>query len=203
MSTPVLIHPKTGEVVLNVTSGPAPAEYRGKELDGATGALTKFQEALGTRRNRAFNTYNETVGEGSTLAQKVANLKKQYAIVQGRKLQATRQLNSVAHDALKIESNRLAKELRELGAAPKLKHMTLRQTFGYNNLSKQSAKEKAALNAAKIACGWRPQGLFRRLGPSKHSTGDCATEDRIKGTLQSAGGIRRKHSKNRTRRGRK
>jgi len=177
MSTPVLVHPTTGEVVLNVKSGPAPGVYKDGELDGPGGALMHFREALGTRRNDAFRKLKQTVGNHKTRENKIKVLQQEYDTAQ--RAQHRLRSGQQEHTTAKMKSATIAKQLEKLGAPPKLKHSTLRTLFRYDNRSKGTRKYMKNLNAAKIACGWRPQGLFRTLGPSKHSSGDCATEEAI------------------------
>ena len=177
MSTPVLVHPKTGEVVINVKSGPAPGIYKDGELDGPGGDLTHFKDALDTRKNNAFKTLGKTLGNKDKRDKDIAALEQEYREVQANKKQYTR--GYMPHTLRKSKSATIAKQLANLGAPAKLKHKTIARLFGYDNRSKETRKYKTNMNAAKRACGWRPQGLLRRLAPSKHSSGDCATEEAI------------------------
>jgi hypothetical protein len=177
MSTPVLVHPKTGEVVINVKNGPAPGIYKDGELDGPGGALTQFKDALGTRKNNAFKTLGKTLGKYIERDDKIRALEHEYAIAQAN--QKIYRKGTTAHTLRKGKSATIAKQLANLGAPAKLKHSSAATLFGYHNRSKETRKYKTNMNAAKRACGWRPQGLFRRLAPSKHSSGDCASEEAI------------------------
>lgn len=177
MSTPVLVDPKTGFVVINVKNGPAPGEYKNAELDGPNGALTQFKNALVTRKNRAFKNVGKTLGNYIERNKQIKALQGQYEIAQAD--QHRLRSGNKNHTTAKNKSATIAKRLASLGAPPKLKHSTAATLFGYNNRAKIANTFKATMNAAKRACGWKPQGLFRRLGPSKHSKGDCESEEAI------------------------
>ena len=177
MSTPVLIHPKTGEVVINVKNGPAPGLYKDAELDGLGGALMQFKRALGTRKNNAIKKLGKTLGNYIERDDKIRALQQEYAISQTAQHRLRKGHEN--HATAKKQSATIAKKLANLGAPPKLKHSNIATLFGYNNRSKGTRKFNANMNAAKRACGWKPQGIFRKLGPSKHSSGDCATEEAI------------------------
>jgi len=177
MSTPVLVHPKTGEVVINVKNGPAPGIYKDAELDGSSGALMQFKDALDTRKNNAFKKLGKTLGNYIERDDKIRALQQEYAIAQVNQKQFRKGVTS--HTLRKSKSATIAKQLANLGAPAKLKHSSAATLFGYDNRSKETRKYKTNMNAAKRACGWRPQGLLRRLAPSKHSSGDCASEGAI------------------------
>ena len=203
MSTPVLIDPESGDVVLKVTSGPAAGVYTDKLLDGSFGALTQFQKALQTRRNNAFSTSAKTLKQSGNIIKKIQELQDKYAAAQEKQ----KGLRGPEYLKWKAESRRIADELTKLGAAPKFKYAI----FG-NAGNKQKANKNFSktIDDAKIACGWGWKGIypFRKLSPGKTSTGDCANEDLIRGKIVTnawrlQGGTRRKPSVNRTRRGRK
>jgi len=191
MSTPVLVHPKSGELVINVKSGPAPGEYRGNNLEGPDGALTKFKMALGTRRNTALTAYKQSYIRGFEFDKKKEEIERRYKAAQLAKFAAKLNGDKEEQKKQKTLSNKAANELAALGAAPKTKFMgpirTLQKVLGYNATSKRRTNEKRALDNAKRACGWRPEGISRTLGPSKHSKGDCASEASIRKTLRTSG----------------
>ena len=183
MSTPVLIHPKTGEVVINVKNGPAPGLYKDAELDGLGGALMQFKRALGTRKNNAFKKLGKTLGNYNGKRKEIEELERDYATSQAAQHRLRKGHEN--HTTAKKVSATIAKRLASLGAPPKLKHSTAATLFGYNNRAKIAKTMKANMNAAKRACGWKPKGLFRKLGPSKHSSEDCATEEAIIDKIKS------------------
>jgi hypothetical protein len=189
MSAPVLVHPKSGELVINVKSGPAPGEYRGNNLEGPNGALTKFKMALGTRKNTALTAYKQSYIKGLEFDKKKEEIEGRYKAAQVAKFAAKLNGDKEEQKKQKTLSNKAANELAALGAAPKAKFMgpirTLKKVLGYNATSKRRTNEKRALDNAKRACGWRPEGVSRTLGPSKQSKGDCASETLIRKTLRT------------------
>lgn len=181
--TPVLINPKDGKVVLNVKSGPAPGRYEGNTLEGPGGALTNFQKAIFNNAGSKFNDYGNKLMELNDFNTETARLKEQYNAVQKEKSRF--RSGSEDHIPLKIESNRLAKELADRGMPPKTLKApikTLSAMLGLNERSKLNATRKRALEAAKISCGWSWKrgltGLY--LKPSKHSSEACKSEEAIK-----------------------
>lgn len=186
--TPVLIHPKSGQVVLNVTSGPVPGTYKGDTLEGPKGALTQFQKAIFDNVGSKFNSYGQTIVNLNDFNTETAKLKRQYNNVQGQKSRLRPGTDD--HKLLKEKSNRLAKELADRGMPPKTLKApikTLSAMLGLNERSELNRTKKRALEAAKISCGWTwKQGLTGRyLQPSKHSEGICKTEDKIQQYLAS------------------
>jgi hypothetical protein len=159
MSTPVLIDPATGNVVLNVKSGPAPGTYSGPSLDTFPyGALAQFKKKL-------VSVTGEDARKTSGNALRKAALtyiaeKDKQAMLEGELVTAKLRKNT-------RRINTLTKEIAEVRK---------RKQFAIGTQFNQGLKQK------KIACGWTPGWIPGSLVAPKNPRKGCEPNNLIGGT---------------------
>jgi hypothetical protein len=159
MSTPVLIDSATGNVVLNVKSGPAPGLYSGPSLDTFPyGALALFKKKLVSVTGEDAQ---KTSGNALRKAARTYTAEKdKQAILQGELVTAKLRKN-------KGKINTLTKELAEARQ---------RKQFA------KGPQFTAALKQKKVACGWTPGWIPGSLVAPKNPRKGCEPKNLIGGT---------------------
>lgn len=157
MSTPVLIDPINGNVVLNVKSGPAVGFYKSSTLDGDDGALTQFKKTLESITGNAAKT---------AANDKLLNIAKKYRNSKNLQARLTGNLATA-----KMRKNETA--IRNITARLEAARANKRSAKGseFNNVLKQQ----------KIACGWTKGWLPGSLVAPKNPKQGCASTDFVSG----------------------
>jgi hypothetical protein len=153
MSTPVLIDPSSGNIILNVKTGPAPSTYVASSLDGPKGALSLFKLKLESITGQGAKTAAQTAH--MTRATEYTTMRDQQHALAGELYTAKLQKNPG-------EIDRLTRELAKTRAA------------------KQEAKGSKFNNTQtqrKIACGWTKGWMTGRLSPPSKPGPGCSAKE--------------------------
>jgi hypothetical protein len=152
MSTPVLVDPLTGEVVIDMKSGPAVGKYRADTLEGERGAFTLFKHALNSKTGNVART--AATLKQDEVAQKYFSKKIEQANLAGELATAK---------MLKKSPEEIARITAAIAAARS------------NKKTAKGSEWNAAVKQKKISCGWTPGWLPGSLVAPKITKPGCET----------------------------